>query len=807
MKLAYQTITCGPFIPDLRSLMKQCQRYGYKGLELAQPISMVYETTESEEPIDIETLVSLCIEFDLKIVGIAGGSQAERVSLAKELISKKHRNEIGLEYIYLDEAPSDAALRLSHQHGLIIGLHPHIYKPIGSWYDAKITAAATYTTDANLRIIPDTAHLFLTGVTVEQLIEDPDILLSPAIHLKNWRYGYGNSLLLYANGFAPLSKGDIDITMLFDYLNGARFSNWIVVEVDYHKKGWAYAAWDGAHYLGFTKEDPPEAFEYEILDAKYRKDLSKLLLLETHCDYKDFLIEIGNSLAAIFGSDDFAILSEIREHEFACFFESEPNFVQIDEKMQANLKRCKIPESYSTYYLVPLHNPKNINHINYVYVIQKTPETSMPRMRELVAFTAEISSSLDSKFLDRSRNLSGFISHAASMSIDMSDFLGRIGGSICKKLGFDSFAIYIPWDSGSSLTLKSTDEKSIWQNYQTIVFGSEPNEVAQFIQEVASISRIHGREFSVQSIEAFSCLVYGYPLVISDLQRNREGNSNCGCLLCTRKDRIDESERDVAVLVREILAGAMPFIDLLREREYLKRGIKYVTHDCAFPLTNIVNVQNRFKREARMVNFSPQNDYFEETKNYAKLVARLLLNVDKFGRPDWIPECNFRISSNVLGEVVAPAVMQFLPMIERSIGTSAASRVVEFRGADGHPPVSIDGELLQQLLFNLISNAWKYRHPYIKNPQIKVFITVEETTLNIHCEDNGLGVPSGFEQQIFEREERGPAHQRLRIDGLGIGLWVAGRVAEAHGGRLFLKNSGGSDVNRTEFVVELPLIK
>lgn len=95
--------------------------------------------------------------------------------------------------------------------------------------------------------------------------------------------------------------------------------------------------------------------------------------------------------------------------------------------------------------------------------------------------------------------------------------------------------------------------------------------------------------------------------------------------------------------------------------------------------------------------------------------------------------------------------------------------------------VRADQRRLRQVLANLIGNA-------VKHSPADGTVSIEARRLDgeveIRVSDEGPGVPSDIMPRVFTRYARGP-----RSTGLGIGLYLAERIASAHGGRLTLDST------------------
>lgn len=106
-----------------------------------------------------------------------------------------------------------------------------------------------------------------------------------------------------------------------------------------------------------------------------------------------------------------------------------------------------------------------------------------------------------------------------------------------------------------------------------------------------------------------------------------------------------------------------------------------------------------------------------------------------------------------------------------------------------------DRERLRALLTNLLSNAIKYG----AGQPIEVRAEVDAARARIVITDRGIGIALTDQARIFERFER--AVPERHFGGLGIGLWLAQKIAEAHGGHIKVRSSTGEG---SRFTVELP---
>jgi signal transduction histidine kinase len=89
-----------------------------------------------------------------------------------------------------------------------------------------------------------------------------------------------------------------------------------------------------------------------------------------------------------------------------------------------------------------------------------------------------------------------------------------------------------------------------------------------------------------------------------------------------------------------------------------------------------------------------------------------------------------------------------------------------------------DGGRIGQVIDNLIGNAIKYSPA---GGPIVVALAHEAAEVRVSITDQGVGIPSERLPHLFEPYAR--AHRTIR--GLGLGLYLARGIIEAHGGRIW----------------------
>ena len=114
--------------------------------------------------------------------------------------------------------------------------------------------------------------------------------------------------------------------------------------------------------------------------------------------------------------------------------------------------------------------------------------------------------------------------------------------------------------------------------------------------------------------------------------------------------------------------------------------------------------------------------------------------------------------------------------------------------------ISADPSRLQQIIWNLISNAVKFSK---KGGQITVQVHRDDTGVELAVVDEGAGIAADFLPHIFERFRQEDASSTRKHGGLGLGLAIVKHLVELHGGTV-RANSEGPDKG-SEFVIRLPI--
>ena len=255
------------------------------------------------------------------------------------------------------------------------------------------------------------------------------------------------------------------------------------------------------------------------------------------------------------------------------------------------------------------------------------------------------------------------------------------------------------------------------------------------------------------------------------------------------------SEERVKLLNEQLVANNE---SLKQMNEELDQFAYMASHDLQEPLRKIQVFSDKILRNN---NFDPDSEkYFGKIINSSKRMQHLINNLLDFSR--------HTVSSNdfkktALNELVKNVLTELEVEIEKS---NARINYEEL------PVVSAVPGLMQQLFYNLFSNAIKFR-----KPSVDLVIDIKAEKMNpvdlpkftkygqgknyykITVQDNGIGFDDKYAEDIFRVFKR--LHSYQEFEGTGVGLSICKKIVEKHNG--FIKAESKID-NGSTFIIGLP---
>lgn len=136
--------------------------------------------------------------------------------------------------------------------------------------------------------------------------------------------------------------------------------------------------------------------------------------------------------------------------------------------------------------------------------------------------------------------------------------------------------------------------------------------------------------------------------------------------------------------------------------------------------------------------------------------------------------------------------------IAEGVGSTEDRARLRVECPEGIPAVPMDSERMERAIVNLVTNALKYSPP---DSPVLVRVERREDEVAISVTDQGVGIPPEELPHLFERFYR--AKTAGTAEGLGLGLYIARLIVEAHGGRVGAQSEVGKG---SSFSLTLPLV-
>lgn len=225
---------------------------------------------------------------------------------------------------------------------------------------------------------------------------------------------------------------------------------------------------------------------------------------------------------------------------------------------------------------------------------------------------------------------------------------------------------------------------------------------------------------------------------------------------------------------------------LLREKQ---RMLADISHDLKTPITVIQGYANAVADglvdEQTKVQYL--NTISQKTESLTEMI-NTFYDYSKLEHPEFRLIKQKQDIAEFIREYLASKYDE-IDLAEFSLEVEIPEETVEY---------SFDEVQLKRVFDNIISNALKH------NPAgTIIYVTLQQTERSIRIEigDNGIGIPEEIKAGLFDPFVVGDDSRHNR-QGSGLGLAVAGKIVELHGGALFLEKAGNPAIS-TLFVLRL----
>jgi signal transduction histidine kinase len=222
--------------------------------------------------------------------------------------------------------------------------------------------------------------------------------------------------------------------------------------------------------------------------------------------------------------------------------------------------------------------------------------------------------------------------------------------------------------------------------------------------------------------------------------------------------------------------------ELARSNADLEEFAYVVSHDLKEPLRSVSGFVELLNRRYREQLDPTARGYIDRSLAGAERMKALIDDLLLYARTSTGPRTLQRVDTSAVVQDVLSALAKSIREAEARVEVGSL------------PVIQAEPPQIARLFQNLIANAIKFRRD--EPPVIRISAEVEpgarpdEEAWRFSVQDNGIGIESQYAERVFQVFKR--LHAQDEYPGTGIGLSICKKIAERHGGRIWLESEPGA---------------
>jgi two-component system phosphate regulon sensor histidine kinase PhoR len=220
--------------------------------------------------------------------------------------------------------------------------------------------------------------------------------------------------------------------------------------------------------------------------------------------------------------------------------------------------------------------------------------------------------------------------------------------------------------------------------------------------------------------------------------------------------------------------------------------INTITHEFQTPLAAIIVANKTLENESQSLVNQKLHFINGVIKRQTERLNMLVLQVQKTTQAEM---ATLNLAEHSVHKLLAEIVTDY------QLNIQDQNTTLVFEPGASKDYVLLDKQQFTSIIVNLLNNGIKYN----QKPQKEVRITTanhDSRTLAIAIKDNGEGMSTQVQKNMFTRFYRDPSLTRTNEPGLGLGLYLTKQSLDAHGWQYAVTSKEGVG---TEFTIYLPL--
>jgi len=270
-----------------------------------------------------------------------------------------------------------------------------------------------------------------------------------------------------------------------------------------------------------------------------------------------------------------------------------------------------------------------------------------------------------------------------------------------------------------------------------------------------------------------------------ELQQTNEELEEKANLLEEQKDKLELSKMEVETKARELELTS----------KYKSEFLANMSHELRTPLNSILILAQLLAENKSGAIGDKEVAYASNIQSSGTDLLNLINEILDLSKVE-AGKIELEIGEVNIGSIITNLRSMFNGTANnRSIGFEIIQRKEKFGS-----PFYTDQQRLEQILRNLLSNAFKFTG---KGGKVTVEIDLEnDETMNFSVTDTGIGIPESKQGIIFQAFQQADGSTKRKYGGTGLGLSISRELAQALGGEIHLQSEEGKGCS---FTLSLPI--
>ena len=313
--------------------------------------------------------------------------------------------------------------------------------------------------------------------------------------------------------------------------------------------------------------------------------------------------------------------------------------------------------------------------------------------------------------------------------------------------------------------------KSIWNPAAERIFGWKREEVVNQYLKIVPVDKKEEFASSIQRVLKGD--------IASDFEAVRLNKDGTRIPISISTSLLHNEKGEIT----GILAMVADITDRKKAEELKNEFINTITHELRTPLTSIRESVNLLGMLNPNKEDPEQKFILETSQRNINRLAKLINDILDFQKIEF-GAMEYHFEKHQVNDLIRQVVDELMPSIK------AKELTISLSLSDQIPEILFDWDRMEDVLFNLISNAIKYTD----NGQISIVsaYSTQDKELKFSVVDTGIGLSRENIPRVFDKFQQLSKEYNRSKGGSGLGLAIVKKIVEAHQARIEVESEVGS---------------